>query len=104
MARPMPPMPPLAADLAAQTAPLLVPPPWLPPFLEVHGATQNTLRRAAAQGPTGPGISPQTPLQTPPQAPSQTPPPISALSPEDDLAARIDRLLAEEARRHGIDV
>ncbi len=73
-------------DLAA--GPLLVPPPSLPPFLQVHAATEVALRRPAAEGPSGPGIPPRAP----------------ALLPEDELAARIDRILAEEARRHGIDV
>jgi hypothetical protein len=77
-----------AADLAAETAPLLVSPPSLPPFLEVHAATEVVLRRPSTEGPTGPGIPPRVPV----------------LLPEDDLADRIDRLLAEEARRHGIDV
>ena len=73
-------------ELAA--GPLLVPPPSLPPFLQVHAATEVALRRPAAEGPSGPGIPPRVP----------------ALLPEDELAARIDRILAEEARRHGIDV
>jgi hypothetical protein len=65
-----------------------VPPPSLPPFLQVHAATEVALRRPAAEGPSGPGIPPRVP----------------ALLPEDELAARIDRILAEEARRHGVDV
>jgi hypothetical protein len=77
-----------AADLAAATGPLLVPPPSLPPFLQINSATEVALRRPAGEGPSGPGIPPRVP----------------AALPEDDLAVRIDRLLAEEARRHGIDV
>jgi len=65
-----------------------VPPPSLPPFLAVHAATEVALRRPAAEGPTGTGIPPRVP----------------AILPDDELASRLDRLLAEEARRHGIDV
>lgn len=73
-----------------QETTLLPPPPSLPPFLRTNGAGDALPRHPAA------GVKP---VLAPPAGP--------AVAPVDDLdalASKIQRILDEEARRHGIPV
>ncbi len=69
--------------------PLLAPPPSLPPFLRPRGTGDGDARR--------PGLAPE-PILAPPRGPADTGEDLSA------LAAKIQRILDDEARRHGIPV
>jgi hypothetical protein len=76
-----------------QETTLLPPPPSLPPFLRADGAGDGLARHRPA------AITEARTVLAPPAGPAV--PPAEDL---DALAAKIQRILDDEARRHGISV
>jgi hypothetical protein len=80
----------LPRETSNQDTTLLPPPPSLPPFLQAKGAGDGVARNPASEVKT---------VLAPPAGPAA--PPAEDL---DALASKIQRILDDEARRHGIMV